>query len=97
MAERITVLDTQNEVKEIAVTSDEDSIVSIKFEGDFDSGNMDVGYTDTNKSDGTFEIATGGTSTADGDFIYTIGRNQRVYARATGASPDINVKTTIVS
>lgn len=93
----LTVLDTQNEVKEIAVTSSADSIVSIKFEGDFSSGNMEVGYTDTNTLDGTFEIATGGTSTADGDFIYTIGRDQRVFARATGASPDINVKTTIVS
>ena len=97
MAERLTNLDTQNAVTEIAVTSGIDSIVSIKFEGDFDSGNFEVGYTDDNLSSGTFEAITGATATADGDYVYTAGRDQRVFARATGASPDINVKTAVVS
>jgi len=96
MAERLTTLDTQNEVLEIAVTTDGTSAVSIKFEGTFDSGNIEVGYTDTNAGGGTFFVAVDGLSSAAGDFIYTIGRNQRVFARATGASPSIDVKTSIV-
>lgn len=96
MAETLTTLDTQNEVKEIAVTLDGSGKVSIKFKGNFSAGDIEVGYTDTNTIGGTFRVATAGTSSVAGDFVYTIGRNQRVFARATGATPSIDVKTAIV-
>ena len=97
MALETIIFDTQNEVKQIATTNSATSAVDVKFEGNFDSGNFELGYTDTGETTGTFFIVPNGTFTVDGETTYAIGRNQRVFARATGASPVINVKTTIVS
>ena len=89
----ITLLDTQNEVKTIAATPRDISRVSVKFEGDFSAGDIKVGYIDDS---GTFRVASAGTASVDGDFIYTVGRNRRVAARATGVTPVINVETDLV-
>jgi len=93
--EVITVLDLQNEVKEIATTDNETGEIAVKFDGDFSAGDVELGYTDTNTSAGTFISSF--SSSVLSDVTYKIGRNQIMYARATGATPDINVKTTPVA
>lgn len=92
--ETVTVLDTQNEVKEIASTDNQTGEVAVKVEGDFSADDVEIGYTDTNTSLGTFIPAA--TLAVDSDVTYKIGRNQIMYARALGVAPLINVKTTPV-
>ena len=89
-----TTLDTQNEVLEIATTSSEDSIVAVYLDGDFSAGNVEVGRKNTA---GTFFPISGATKSIDDDFKVEVGRDRRLFARATGATPDVNVETNIIS
>lgn len=88
-----TNLDTQNEEKVVAATSTLDSIVAVFIEGDFDSANVEFGYL----VGSTFNIISSATRTADDEFEISIGRDMVLEARATGASPDVNIRTAIVS
>lgn len=92
--ETVTTLDTQNLVTQIAVTDNQTSEISVKTKGDFDSGNLDIGYTDDNTLQGNFIVSD--SLTADGDVVYKIGRNQIMFARVTGAFAQVIVKTTPV-
>jgi len=87
-------LDTQNEVLEIGATSSEDSIVAVYLDGDFSAGNVEVGRKNVA---GTFKPISGATVSVDDDFQVDIGRDRRLFARATGATPDVNVETNIIS
>lgn len=91
---RNTTLDTQNEVKEIAVTSSADGKVAVNIEGDFDSANVEIGRKDV---DDTFRPYAFGTFTDDDDVEVKCGRDRPLYARATGASPDVNIQTSPIS
>jgi len=93
--ETVTTLDTQNLVTQIAVTDNKTSQISVKSKGDFDSGNLDIGYTSDNTSGGTFIVSN--SLTEDGDLVYKIGRNQTMFARVTAAFGQVLVKTTPVS
>jgi len=93
--EREFTLTVQNVAINIASTSDKTNDVSIKFQGNFGTGDFEVGYTDNDKSTGNFKPATDGSASADGDFVYTPGQNQTVFGRVTGTGATVIVKTSI--
>ena len=86
-------LDTQNEVVEIAATSSADGSVAVYVEGNFDSAAVEIGRKD---SGGTFRIFTDGSLSADIDIAIDCGRDMQVFARALGASPDVDIQTTVI-
>jgi len=88
-----TTLDTQNEVLEIGVTSDETSTLAIYGDGDFDSAAVEIGRKN---AAGTFIAFTDGSLSSLFDFQVDVGRNMLVYARALGASPDVDIQTTAI-
>ena len=82
-------LDTQNEVVQtMTALNNPTGRVSITVDGDFDSGDVEVGYLDV---DNAFTIFTDATSSAAEGYELAVGEGRVVYARATGASPDINI------
>ena len=92
MTIRDVTLDTQNEVKQIAVTSSADGEVAFYLDGDFDSAAVEIGR----KVGSVFKPITGGSITSDFDFAMDCGRDMEIYARALGASPDVDIQTTVI-
>ena len=82
-------LDTQNEVIEVMdALNNPTGRVSIAVDGDFDSGVVEVGYK---TALGVFIMFTDATSSAAEQYTLKVGQGRVVFARATGASPAINI------
>ena len=85
-AENLTV---QNQVVLLVKrTNNPTGNVAITIDGDFDSGVVQVGYLN---SSAAFIMFTDATSSSNEGYKLTTG-DRAVYARATGASPDINIE-----
>ncbi len=93
MAIRDTNLDTQNLVVQIAVTSSADGTVAVYVEGDFDSAAVEIGRKD---AAGAFQPFTNGSLSAAEDIAIDCGRDMEIFARALGASPDVDIQTTVI-
>ena len=91
---RELTITVQNTPVVILETSDNPTgRITVNAEGDFDSGNLEVGYL----SDGAFTVYTDAVTTVDGGYELACGSSKDVLVQATGASPVINVAVQSVS
>jgi len=82
-------LDTQNAVVSVLKTAENPTgRITVNATGDFSSGNLEIGYKNEAK---VFTIYTDAVTTAAGGYELTVGANRDVFARATGATPDIDL------
>lgn len=61
--------------------------IVLLINGDFSGGDVEIGFINASS---VFEVFTGGTSNAKDDYELTTGVRD-VFARATGATPDIDL------
>ena len=84
-----TTLDTQNEVLEVFhETRNRSGRVTVRVTGTFSAGDAEFGYK---TADGTFTVDTDATLSAAGGFELSLGLGIRLFGRATGASPSLEV------
>lgn len=82
-------LDTQNTVVSVLKTSQNPTgRITVNATGDFSSGNLEIGYKNEAK---VFTVYTDAVTTVAGGYELTVGANRNVFARATGATPDIDL------
>ena len=92
MAEpQVTVLDVQNEVKQVVGTNGNRSgRYTMAIDGDISAGNVELGYLTDPNDTGTFILLTDGSFASAGAFEFSWGGT--IHARATGATPNINLR-----